>query len=187
MKKTYIFREPLFLLTHFMGVVIGLFAPDDVLIRFPWIKAISSPLSEAFPPIRFYSENSRFPQVTELYCSFMWIVAPLHYYWCGKDLSLSKQGQSGLTHLDKMPIGDRIATAIAHVIFFFGMPVVIYFYWFLNNGIEFAWFPVHKSRFALAFGGLIYAGTLGWMMLRVEVLILEKLMTFVRAMISKER
>ena len=187
MKSIYLFRDPIFLVTYFIGIAIALFSPLDILVQMPWIKDVSGPLSQIFPPIKFYIDASRFPQITECYFTFMWLVAPLHYYWCGKALRQDLQAEAQRKSLEKIPLRDRVATIIGQVIVLFWLPIIIYYYLFLNQGYEFSWMPISKSQTALAFGGLIYAGSLAWMALRVEVLALEKLFSFFKDVFSKGR
>ena len=173
MKKFYLFREPLAIVIFLGGLAIALFSPTDVLDRLPWIRNISTPLSEIFPPIRFYAQKSMYPQIAELYFTVMWILSPLTFYWLGKDFSEKTEPVLAKWKNDyrTLSIGKKLNVIFCILII---LPSLIYFCWFLNRGYDLIWLPINSSVFALGTGGYFLAGTGGWWALQVEAQLIRK-------------
>ncbi|MGH8616561.1 MAG: hypothetical protein ACREUW_02635 [Burkholderiales bacterium] len=171
MKKFYLFREPLAQGIFLLGVIIALFAPTDIVDRLPRVRQISIPLSQVFPPIEWYIKKSSFPQVTELYFTVMWLLSPLSFYWMGKDLAIEpKIGEWKKTLEERV-----IVLTIGRILFVLILiPLLLLGGWYFNQGYDFLWLPVNSSRFALATGGYLLAGTGGWWVLQFGVLLLHK-------------
>jgi hypothetical protein len=89
--RLYRFSPALFVL-HLSGALIAWFAPDDALVRWPFLKNVVAGVGEIFPLLPDAVRKSKFPDVTALYFSLMLIAVPLRF-WVVVRLYCSRRDQ----------------------------------------------------------------------------------------------
>lgn len=183
----YFVREPLLRYPILGGLLIALFASESILNDIPALKLFTQFMSTIFPPIQYYAAKSKFPQVTELYFAFMWLFAPLHFYFLNADFQSQRFRWAMKWKQREFDQPYRGFWQFAHRILFIGVliPGLIVFFFFYNNGYDFNLLPINSSRIALGLFGFWFAGAMGFVLLQYEYHQMKKLLSELRLKFTK--
>ena len=184
MRPFYLFRQPAAITIYVIGLAIAVFAPLDIMDRLPWMRVLSVPLSELFPPIYYYAKKSYFPQVTELYFTVMWLLSPPTLYWVWRWFP-------EVARISKEDLRSPIKFAFRYFFFLvvgviIVIPALIIMTWFLNEGYEFIWMPVKSSRWALGIFGYFLAGVGGWWLFALELKLIQKIFRDIKQLVIEK-
>lgn len=146
-----IYKIPYVWLTHFLGAVISLFAPANVLDLHPLVREAVRAVVDVIPSIASYAEISSFEQVTLLYFSVASLLGvPAFFALSGKYKVLVPHGHRAIEKLGGLsflyPIGGVLIVGGL-----FGAAV------FAPIGKPWDLMPIHSSRLALAALGPIFS------------------------------
>jgi hypothetical protein len=70
----------LFVIPWAIGLAVAVFSPDDVLTRISIFRHFVDALSQLIPSLERVGSRSRFPEVTTLYHTAMWVSVPLYTF-----------------------------------------------------------------------------------------------------------
>lgn len=183
----YFLREPLLRYPILVGLLLALYAPNSVLDDYPFLKPFTQFMGTILPPIQYYAEKSKFPQVTELYFALMWLFAPLHFYFLNQDFHEQRFEWARKWKLKELTPPYRGFKQYAHRVFIvlILMPALIIFYLFYNKGYDFNLLPINSSRVMLGLFGFWFAGAAAFAMLQYEHQQLKKLLLEIRLKFSR--
>lgn len=154
------------------GFFIALFCPENILDKHWLLQFATSKLKAIFPPIAGYARKSEFPQVSELYFSFMWVLSP--YYLFISIFSI-RENQGLINWLPKAQF-ELIKVFFIGVVL---MSFLGYFVLFVNPGYDFNMLPISSSRFALSVAGYLFSGIAAAILLAVAYCFFEKIVFIV--------
>jgi hypothetical protein len=146
------YRNPWIWGTHLMGALVAWFAPLDVLDQSAALRSFTDLMGEIFPPVVGYKKSSKFPQVTALYFSLMFLLGPI---WLWKGLT---KLQYALIREDA-PMWKRprfVRASFVIVVWGLVWPGLALFGLFFNPGYDFHVVPINSSRFALGMWGVFF-------------------------------
>lgn len=136
-------------------ILLGLLAltmPEGVLTEWPQLRPFCEFMVLLFPVIGHYTVTSTFPEVTKLYMSLMLASSPFAFLapFCSlyPDRRLFLPIQRSDTR--SIPIDKHILSA---TLFSFLAPVLVYFHWFVNPGLDIWFMNFGTSRASLAMFG----------------------------------
>ena len=143
-----------------LGVLITLFAPDNVLTRYRAIAVFVEWMGGWISPIAAYRRASKFPEIAGLYFSVMFIVTPLImiHLFSRIDLIL----RDAASAFDRKPLLSYFSAMI--LIFIAGaMPFMLYVW---ADGAEIIpSIPINSSKLALGIFGWLAAGGIAWILI----------------------
>jgi hypothetical protein len=156
---TEIFQDPLTKKTslwgfQLFGIVLLLFAPDNVLDISPVLSAIAHFMSGIVPSIDKWVKHSPWPQQTRLFFSYCWLTVPFQIVIVARHL---------LLHLERRaphPVGKYFAPIF--LVLFVGGWFLINFYFavpYVESASAFDINP-YKSKFVQAMYGVIMASSI---------------------------
>ena len=153
------YRNPWIWGTHLIGALVAWFAPLDVLDQSAALRSFTEVMGGIFPTVVGYKKSSKFPQVSALYFSLMFLLGPI---WFWKSLTTLRHtlfrtdGKIwSLPRLLRVPLVIFLSGAL-----FIGLPV---FQVFLNPGYDLHIMPINSSRASLGIWAPI-STTFPWMM-----------------------
>jgi hypothetical protein len=161
-------RALIFLIPIVAGFFIASFAPEDILGTFTFLQNVTSELKSLFPPIAGYAGKSKFPQVTECYFSFMWLLSP-YYFWVSIQVI---RHNDGLKNWKPRNWIEKVKVFLVGVVL---LSILGYFEFFINPGYDFNLLPINSSRFALATSGFLFSGAAAAYLFAVAYCLLEKI------------
>lgn len=151
-----------------VGFFIAQFASESILDKYYYLQSITLKLKSIFPPIAGYAAKSKFPQVSELYFSYMWLISPV-CFWASVQLVRNNEG---LKSWKPKTWGEQINVFIVGVLLF---SLLGYFTFFINPGYDYNLLPINSSRLALGMFGYIFSGSGGAFLLAGAYCFIEKL------------
>jgi hypothetical protein len=132
------------------SIAIGLFAPADVLNRFPFLVPFTDVMASIVPSISARAAQSRIPEVTTLLFSFAWLAMPLQtwaaFAYAMKTRTLVNHWKSSaMLKYAGVPLVIVIVGVMSWVVFMFAL-----------EGPDCMFSCMSRSRFVLGFiGGLL--------------------------------
>lgn len=165
MKKILLRYWTLYLIA--IGFFIAIFSPENILDQFPALQNMTHPMKSIFPPIAGYSKRSQFPQVSEFYFAYMWLLSPF-YFWVSLKLI---RNDKGLKNWKPKNLGDKLKNIFTGVLLASSLS---FFVLFINPGYDFNLLPINSSRLALGIAGVAFSGCAAAFMLAVAYAFLEK-------------
>ena len=154
-----VFGNPWIWGTFLMGALVAWFAPLDVLDQSAALRSFTELMGQIFPPVVGYKKSSKFPQVSALYFSLMFLLGPI---WFWKHLSISRhtvRQPSGKIWSLPRPLRVPLVILLGGALFI-GLPA---FQLFLNPGYDFHVMSISSSRPSLGIWGPLLT-TVPWMM-----------------------
>lgn len=146
----WLYRQKPILTLHFLGALIALFSPIDILSRVPALNDIVGTIGSLFPLVENFAKYSRFPEVTQLYGATMIVTAP---YW----ILVWLRGSFFEMNVNRMLA--KLHDSKRSIFFLLALPVLmvpaLYVSIFLAEPTEFSLLPFHSARWALAIVGPI--------------------------------
>lgn len=183
----YFLREPILRYSILAGLLIALYAPENILDQLPVLKPFTQLMSTIFPPIEYYALKSKFPQVSELYFSLMWVFSPLHFYYLNADFRAQRFEWARKWKRIEFDVPYHGFKQYANRIFItvFLMPVLIIVGLFYNKGYDFNLLPINSSRTALGLFGFWFAGAGSFALLLYEYHQLRKLSSEIKSKFAR--
>jgi len=140
--------------------VLAVTAPNDILSASPTLRAFCDAMFHTSAPIRGYTKQSQFPEVTLCYMTLTLLLSPL-YFFAAFYAMRTKAGEV-FVPIDQMErrAGSTVGDAItgAGLITALCVPLV-YFMVVINPGIQgFSFMNISESRISLALFGWIFSG-----------------------------
>ena len=143
-----------------VSVALAVFAPDDVLSRYPEVDTFVHTVEKWIPPVVGYQAVSDFPQVTGVYFSIMFLLTPIILFYSSYMRNLTFRFSE--IEYDLKPVRYWIA-AVVCALFCAFTPPFLYFW----NDAKYEFFPsmpIRSSKVSLAFLGWFAAGGGGWIL-----------------------
>jgi len=153
------YRNPWIWGTHLIGALVAWFAPLDVLDQSAALRSFTDLMGGIFPTVVGYKKSSKFPQVSALYFSLMFVLGPI---WFWKTLSISRRTvrqPSGKIWSLPRPLRVPVVLLLGGALFI-GLPA---FQLFFNPGYDLHVMPISSSRLSLGIWGPLHT-TVPWMM-----------------------
>jgi len=154
------YRNPWIWGTHLIGALVAWFAPLDVLDQSAALRSFTDLMGGIFPTVVGYKKSSKFPQVSALYFSLMFLLGPI---WLWKSLTTLRH--TLLRAEARIWTLPRFVRAPLVIVFsgliFVGLALASFF---LNPGYDFHVMPINSSRFALGIWGVFFT-LCPWMLL----------------------
>lgn len=158
----------IFWLPIIVGFFIALLSPDNILDLHPYVRFVTEGLKSIFYPIAGYVGKSKFPQVSECYFSFMFIVFPYYFFV----VFHAAKKNDGLINWNPTSWMERIKVFIVGVML---TSSLAYFALFINPGYDFNILPVNSSRLALGMSGYALSSPAAAYLLAIACCLLKKI------------
>jgi hypothetical protein len=143
---------PRILMLHIVGAVVAWFSPVDVLERYGIIESFVSRMGSVFPVIGAAMEVSKFPGVTGLYFSIMYLFLPVRIVESAKAFY---ENRTCTFNKINGVVWKKIVVSIGVIFFFlFGVISIV----FSRSYYEINIVPISQSRLWLGLVGPIFAG-----------------------------
>lgn len=150
----YFLTKPAILLPLFGAFFFALQAPQSWATSEYWPTSALAFISAVFPPISGYTKNSAFPEVTQMYMAFTFLLMPLHAWYTYQELS-TPNSEPWFKNLWSLASTWAFITRVCLVLV---VVATTSFCLFINPGYDFNLMPLNSSRLALGMGGWIVAG-----------------------------
>ncbi|MCA7973726.1 hypothetical protein LGM42_28050 [Burkholderia sp. AU39826] len=144
--------SPAILVLHVAGAIVAWLAPEDALVRWPFLDVIVASVGKVFPLLFGAIERSKFPDVTALYFALMLAAFPFRIL-VGFRLLYAGQAKGRETY-ERLSITGKVKVICGAPFFLLcGVFVLVEGYYY-----EFNFIPISESRLWLGLVGPLFAG-----------------------------
>jgi hypothetical protein len=154
MNIPYFIKKPVVVVPLVALACFALFSPDSGLSSSSVLSWFVKTMSELFPPIAAYTRKSKFPNVTQAYMAFSFLLIPIHGWYSYKEIN---NPNNKAWHKDLWTIKpgwDFVKRML--LILILGSAAFITL--FRETGYDFNLAPINSSRVALATFGWFLGG-----------------------------
>ncbi|KVN25966.1 hypothetical protein WJ63_15015 [Burkholderia pyrrocinia] len=144
--------SPAILALYIAGALIAWFAPEDALVRWPFLNVVVTNIGKVFPLLPSAVEKSKFPDVTALYFALMLAAFPFRLI-VGCRLFYAGQAKAKEVYR-KLSLRERLKVILmVPILFFCSVFLLIEGYYYELNFIS-----ISGSRLWLGLVGPLFAG-----------------------------